>query len=270
MVRLEKGLSTAMNARIVGSGKEAIVLAHGYGGDQSWWDKILPCLAERYRVLVFDWSFSGAVKDQNLFDPVKYSSFDSFADDLISLLEEMNLTSSVLVGHSMSGIIGCIASIKRPELFKSLILIGASPRYLNSEDYEGGFEKSDIEQILSNIEFNFNNWASQFVSVGVDASDPLSVEKVEKCVKRMRPEAALSTAKLIFQSDERDTLEKVTTPCTIISTTSDFVVPSGVPDYMQRKIKGETTIEIIDTPGHFPQLTAHLQLLGVLGKVLGF
>uniref|UniRef100_A0A5B7B7M4 AB hydrolase-1 domain-containing protein n=1 Tax=Davidia involucrata TaxID=16924 RepID=A0A5B7B7M4_DAVIN len=265
-----QSLSTPMNARIIGSGNETMILAHGFGGDQSVWDKILPHLARRYRVLVFDWNFSGAVKDQNLFDPVKYSSFDAFADDLITLVEEMNLKSSVFVGHSMSGMIGCIASIKRPELFKRLILLGASPRYINLEEYEGGFKNSEIEQILSNIEFNFHKWASNFASLVVDANDPLSIEKFEKCLKRMRPEAALSVAKLIFRSDERETLEKVMTPCTIIQTTNDIVVPNSVAEYMQRKIKGKSTVEIVDTDGHFPQLTAHLQLLEVLGRVLGF
>lgn len=132
MVVLEKGLSGALNAKVTGSGNEAIILAHGFGGDQSVWDKLLPYLAKHCRVLVFDWSFSGAVKDPNLYDPVKYSSYDAFANDLISLIEELNLESSVFVGHSMSGIIGCIASIKRPDLFKSLVLIGASPRYFTT------------------------------------------------------------------------------------------------------------------------------------------
>jgi pimeloyl-ACP methyl ester carboxylesterase len=130
MVVLEQGLSTAMNTKIIGSGSEVIVLAHGFGGDQSVWEKIVPQLSQHYRVLVFDWTFSGAVKDPNLFDPVKYSSYDAFASDLIALVDEMNLQSLVFVGHSMSGMIGCIASIKRPELFKRLILIGASPRCL--------------------------------------------------------------------------------------------------------------------------------------------
>jgi pimeloyl-ACP methyl ester carboxylesterase len=131
MVLLDKGLSTAMNTKIIGSGSEAIVLAHGFGADQSVWDKILPYLAQHYRVLVFDWTFSGAVEDHYLFNPVNYSSYDAFADDLIALLDEMNLQSLIFVGHSMSGMIGCIASVKRPELFKKLILIGASPRYLH-------------------------------------------------------------------------------------------------------------------------------------------
>ncbi|KAL2249478.1 UNVERIFIED_CONTAM: putative esterase KAI2 [Sesamum indicum] len=125
---MRKDLGTAMNARILGSGQETIVLAHGYGGDQSVWDEILPDLTARYTVVLFDWCFSGAVKDPTLYDPVRYSSYDGFAEDLICIAEEMKLKTCVFVGHSMSGMIGCIASIKRPQLFSRMVLVGPSPR----------------------------------------------------------------------------------------------------------------------------------------------
>ncbi|XVE70372.1 hypothetical protein DITRI_Ditri10aG0067300 [Diplodiscus trichospermus] len=267
---LETSLQAAMNARIIGSGSETMVLAHGFGADQSVWDKIVPYLTQHYLVVVFDWTFSGAVKDPNLFDPLKYSSYDAFANDLIALMDELDFKSSVFVGHSMSGMIGCIASIKRPELFNRLILVGASPRYINIDDYEGGFEGTVIDSILSNIESDFENWTSSFASLVVDNKDPLSVENFEKCLKRMNHEFALPLAKTGFGCDERDVLDKVTTPCTIIQTTNDIVVPDSVAYYMQGKIKGKSTVEIIKTDGHFPQLTAHLQFLDVLGGVLGF
>ncbi|KAK3041637.1 hypothetical protein RJ639_001447 [Escallonia herrerae] len=128
MVMLGKGLSSALNARVIGSGVETLILGHGYGGDQSVWDKVLPELAQKFRVVVFDWNFAGSIKDANQFDMVKYSSYGAFADDLIALMDEMHLKSSIFVGHSMSGMIGCIASVRRPELFQRLIFIAASPR----------------------------------------------------------------------------------------------------------------------------------------------
>ncbi|PON44422.1 Alpha/beta hydrolase fold [Trema orientale] len=268
--------SSAMNAKTVGSGSggETVVLAHGFGGDQSVWDKIVPYLARHCRVVVFDWAFSGAaVKDDGVspFDPVKYSSYEGFASDLIGLLDELNLKTVVFVGHSMSGMIGCIASVKRPDLFSRLVLLGASPRYINTEDYEGGFEKSEIEHIISNIESNYYNWAAHFATLVVDTADPPSVDKFAKSLSRMKPDVALPLAKTVFYSDERDVLERVTIPCTIIQTSSDVVVPNSIGFYMQKKIKGSSTVEIISsTNGHFPQLTAHLELLDVLGVVLGF
>ncbi|KDP32313.1 hypothetical protein JCGZ_13238 [Jatropha curcas] len=274
MVALEIGLSKAMNARIIGSGSEVLVLAHGYGGDQSAWDKIVPNLSMHFRILVFDWIFSSAVTEnqegEGLFDPEKYSSFDAFADDLISLIEEMNLKSPlVFVGHSMSGMIGCIASIKRPDLFQRLILIAASPRYINADNYEGGFKSSDIDSLIKNIETNFQNWVPCFAAVVMDSKDPESVEKFINCLSNMRPEIALSIAKTVFYSDERDILEKVQVPCTIIQPSNDIVVPNSVAYYMQEKIKTKSTVEIIDSDGHFPHLTAHQQLLDVLNGALG-
>lgn len=268
MATIEKGLSAALNARIEGCGTEIIVFCHGYGTDQSIWDKILPLLAQNYRLVTFDWAFAGTVKDHNLYDPVKYSSVEGFADDLITLLNEMNLKHVTFVGHSMSGMIGCIASLKSSQLFKRLILVGASPRFLNSDDYGGGFNRSDIEQILSNIETNYENFTCTFASQIADPINEVTVEKYEKWLKSMRAEVALSLAKTIFYSDWREILDKVVTPCTIIQTKKDAAVPHSVALYMQNKIKGKVTLEIIDTLGHFPQLTAHLKFVQVLKGAL--
>lgn len=270
-----KGLSTSMNAKILGTGgeDEVIVLGYGYGGEQSIWEKIVPSLEEKHQVVLFDWNFSGAFNNHENnshgFDPLKYNSLDVFADDLVNLLDEMNIKSCVFVGHSMSGMIGCIASIKRPHLFTKLILIGASPRYINSEDYEGGFEATQIEQLLSTIESNFQPWAAAFAPLAVGGKEPQLTEKFEKSLKKMKPEVALAVAKIIFLGDYRHVLEKVDTPCTIISTTNDLVVPSSVPYYMQKKmINAKSRVEIIDVDGHFPHLTARDEVLNVITKVL--
>ncbi|XP_048133922.1 strigolactone esterase D14-like [Rhodamnia argentea] len=271
MVTLEKGLSTSLNAKLTGSGAETVVLAHGFGGNQTVWNKILPPLSRYFRVLVFDWGFSGAVKEQEgLFDPAKHSSYDAFAGDLIALLDEVGLESTVFVGHSMSGMIGCIASVKRPDLFKRLILVGSSPRYLNTDGYEGGFEAARIDQILSSVESDYHSWAPNFASLVVGPCDPPSVEAFAKCLGRMRPEVALSLAKMIFPGDYGEALGRVTTPCTIIQTTNDAFVPSSVARYMHEAIRGESTVETIKADGHCPQLTAHRQLLDMLSGVLGF
>ncbi|WCJ29748.1 alpha/beta-Hydrolases superfamily protein [Euphorbia peplus] len=267
-------VSKALNARIEGpeGSSETIVLAHGYGGDQSAWDEIVPELAKTFKVVTFDWSFSGAVKDEvAVYKKEKYSSYDAFADDLISLIEELSPnTGVVFVGHSMSGMIGCIASIKKPHLFKTLVLIAASPRYINIDEYEGGFKKSDIEDLITNIESNFLNWAPAFASLVAGSKDPLSAQRFVKSLTSMAPDVAASVAKTVFYSDYRDILDKVTTPCTIVQTQNDMAVPNSVAYYLHQNIKAKSTVEIMESDGHFPHLTAPHQLLNVFNSVLGF
>ncbi|GER47010.1 Pimelyl-[acyl-carrier protein] methyl esteresterase,SaDLK2_1 [Striga asiatica] len=199
----------------------------------------------------------------------RHSKYEGFAEDLIGLLDEMKIGSCVFVGHSMSGMIGCIASIKRPDLFTRLVLVGPSPRYINSEDYEGGFDKSDIDNIFSSIESDFEDWASKFPSLVVDSSDPTSVDKFRKCLKRMRPEVALSMAKTVFLCDYRDILDKIEKPCDVIQTRSDVVVPRSVLEFFERKLKGKCKVKVIKgTEGHFPQLTADVEFVEVLEDIL--
>ncbi|KAI4380420.1 hypothetical protein MLD38_006614 [Melastoma candidum] len=170
----------------------------------------------------------------------------------------------------MSGMVGCIASIKRPDLFKRLFLVGSSPMFRNVDGYEGGFETKAIEQMLTILETNYDEWTSSFANFVVNPKDPSSVDIYMNCLRRMKPEVALPVAKAIFYSDHREMLGKVTTPCTIVQTTKDDVVPNSVPYLMQGWIQGKSTVEMIEMDGHYPQLTAPGKLLDVMGRILGF
>ncbi|GFZ09415.1 hypothetical protein Acr_21g0000140 [Actinidia rufa] len=119
------------------------------------------------------------------------------------------------------------------------------------------------------MESNFHQWASSFAPLAIGPDDPISVDKYKKCLQSMRPEVALFITKLVFYGDQRKVLEKVVIPCTIIQTTNDKVAPISVGYYMMKMIKAKSMVENIEA-GHFPQLTAHVQFLEVLGRVLGF
>ncbi|RWW31474.1 hypothetical protein GW17_00003908 [Ensete ventricosum] len=210
------------NVRIAGKGEQAVVLSHGYGGSQSTWDHVVAHLSQRYRLLLFDWNFKGAV------DASKYSSFTAMADALIALIDQLNLKGTVFLGHSIA----------------------------------------EIDNVLSNIEFNFLAWADTFIVLVIGADDPISVEKLGTSFKSMRSEIALALAKTIFLGDMRHTLDKVEVPCTIVQVSNDFVAPVSVGRYMQSRIKGEATLEMIDSDGHFPQLTVPHKLLEILDRVM--
>jgi pimeloyl-ACP methyl ester carboxylesterase len=141
-------------------------------------------------------------------------------------------------------------------------------RYINADDYVGGLEKADIEKTLSQITSDYHVWAKNLVSLIIGRDDPVSIEKLMRSYLTMRPELAYSLASHIFLKDRRDVLEKVEVPCTIITTSKDFVAPVEVGSYMQSKIKGESTLEIIDAEGHCPPMTAHQKFIEVFERVL--
>lgn len=117
----------AFNVHVVGSGDKYLVLAHGFGTDQSAWQRILPYFTPSNRVILYDLVCAGSV-NPDYFDFRRYTSLDAYVDDLLSILDALGVTRCAYVGHSVSAMIGIMASIRRPDLFSKLILIGASPR----------------------------------------------------------------------------------------------------------------------------------------------
>ncbi|KAF0926697.1 hypothetical protein E2562_027133 [Oryza meyeriana var. granulata] len=263
------------NARVVGStdgreeeGAVSVVLAHGYGASQAVWHKLVPSLSQRHKLLLFDWDFTatGAGKDDQ-----EVYTFGRFADELIAVMEERGVGASgaVVVAHSMSAMAACIAAQRRPDLFAHIFLVCASPRYINSEEegYVGGFDEAAIQGMLAAMESDFDAWVKGFVPNA--AGDASAVEHLSKSFLAMDPGVAVKLAKMIFLGDQREVLDGVKTPCTIVQVKADFAAPPSVAEYMQLRMKGTAaTVEIIDSVGHFPQLVAPQQLLDILDGVL--
>lgn len=119
----------AHNVKILGTGEQVLVLAHGFGTDQSVWKHLVPHLLDEFKVILYD-NMGAGTTNPDYFDFSRYSSLEGYAYDLLAILEELQIESCILVGHSVSGMIGAIASISRPDLFSKIVMLSASPRYV--------------------------------------------------------------------------------------------------------------------------------------------
>lgn len=140
---MDQYISKRNFVQISGTGERAIVFAHGLGCDQTVWKNIVPTFETNYQVVLFDYVGSGR-SDASAYSVDQYSSLHGHAQDLLEICDALQLENIIFVGHSVSGMIGALAAIKRPELIDNLIMIGASPCYLNSPGYHGGFEREDV------------------------------------------------------------------------------------------------------------------------------
>ncbi|KAH9324521.1 hypothetical protein KI387_004699 [Taxus chinensis] len=248
-------LMKALNVRVVGSGESILVMSHGFGTDQSVWQRILPYFVRDFKVVLFDLVCAGSVNPE-YFDMNKYSILDAYVDDLFVILDELNVDKCVYVGHSMSAMIGCLASIRRPALFQKLVLVGASPRYLDDDGYEGGFKREDINQLFLAIESNYEAWVSGFAPLALGADVPAAIREFSRTLFNMRPDISLWVARTVFESDVRGILGHVKTPCHVIQGNKDIAVPLSVADYLRTHLGGKSWVKIFQTEGHLPQLTA--------------
>jgi len=150
---------TRNNVHVKGSADRAIVFAHGFGCDQHMWRFVAPAFEQDFKTVLFDHVGAGG-SDLSAYDPAKYASLSGYAGDLIEVCREVGLTGAVFVGHSVSAMIGVLASLKDPDLFESLVLIGPSPRYINDGDYVGGFTAEQIDELLEFLSDNYMGWSA--------------------------------------------------------------------------------------------------------------
>lgn len=249
-------LEEAHNVRVLGSGERAVVLAHGFGTDQSVWKHLIPHLVEQYKVVLFD-NMGAGTTNPDYFDFDRYATLEGYAYDVIAILEELRLPSCVYVGHSVSAMIGAIASVARPDLFTKILSISASPRYLNDADYYGGFEVEDLDQLFDAMRSNYKAWCSGFAPLAVGGDmDSVAVQEFSRTLFNMRPDIALSVLQTIFRSDLRHILAHITVPCHIIQSMKDSAVPVVVSEYLHRNLAGHSIVEVMSTDGHLPQLSS--------------
>src|SRR5690242_14672764 len=151
------------NVKISGQGAQPIVFAHGFGCDQTMWRFVAPAFESSHKVVLFDYVGCGK-SETRAYNNVRYGSLDGYVQDLLEVCDGADLRNVVFVGHSVSAIIGILAAKRRPKFFERLILIGPSPRYINDlPDYQGGFERAEIEGLLDLMDKNFLGWA-QFLA----------------------------------------------------------------------------------------------------------
>ncbi|MFB9127243.1 alpha/beta hydrolase [Paraburkholderia dipogonis] len=243
------------NIQISGSGKRTMVLAHGFGCDQSMWRLLAPSFHDEYRTVLFDHVGSGS-SDLSAYDIDKYDSLYGYASDLIEIIREVAEGPVVFVGHSVSAMIGLIASLKAPQLFSALIMVGPSPCYVNDGDYIGGFSREDIEDLLRTLESNYLGWSSTMAPaiMGAPEQPELGVELTNSFC-RTDPEIARQFARVTFLSDHRAILSRTTTPTLILQCSDDVIAPRVVGEYLHRVIPG-STLHIIENVGHCPHLSS--------------
>lgn len=141
-------------------------------------------------------------------------------------------------------------------------------RFLNDIDYNGGFERGEIESVLYAMEVNYDAWVHGFAPLAVGADVPDAVREFSRTLFNMRPDISLFVSRSIFNSDLRGVLGLVKVPCCIFQTTNDVSIPNSVATYLRDHLGGRNTVEPLDTEGHLPHLSAPALMAAKLHRAL--
>lgn len=265
---IRKNVLIRNNVKVTGYGTQAMVFAAGFGCDQNMWRFVTPSFTDDYRIVLFDYVGSGA-SDVQAYRSERYSDLDGYAQDVLDVLSALEFSKVIFVGHSVGCIIGLLASIREPERFERIIMIGPSPCYLNdSSGYVGGFERDALEGLLDMMKKNDIGWASFLAPVIMQNDDrPELTRELKESFCSTDPVIARNFAEVTFFSDNRDDLPKATVPSLILQSSEDAIAPTAVGEYVHRRLP-QSTYKLLKATGHCPHMSHPAEVVAAMKNYL--
>ena len=255
------------NVNIIGSGEKIILFAHGFGCSQAAWKRITPSFAKEYKLILFDYVGAGK-SDISAYNKTRYSTLDGYAKDILEICDSLQINDAIFVGHSVSAIIGALASIQAPSVFSKLIFIGPSACYLNDDLYKGGFEQEEIDALLEIMDDDFINWAKiMSPQIMGNPEKPELAAEMENNFCTTDQEILKDFARVTFLSDNRKDLPHIPVESLTLQCTDDMVAPSDAGKYIYENAPNNTMV-VLEATGHCPHMSAPEETVSVIKNYL--
>jgi sigma-B regulation protein RsbQ len=252
---MDQDILVRNNVKVKGKGRQTIIFSPGFGCDQTVWKSVADAFEKDYQVVLFDYVGSGR-SDIRAYDSIKYSSLQGYAQDVLDICSALDLKEAVFVGHSVGSMIGILASLRHPEYFSHLVMIGPSPCYLNDPPhYYGGFQKEELLGLIDMMEKNYIGWANVFAQTVTNNPERPEVKlQLEERFCSTDPIIARQFAEAAFFSDNRCDLKKVTVPSLILQCSNDIIAPTAVGEYIHQHLPN-SMLKIMEATGHCPHMS---------------
>ncbi|WP_151477867.1 alpha/beta fold hydrolase [Streptomyces albicerus] len=208
---------------------QPVVLIHGYPLDGHSWEKQLPALLDAgHRVITYDRRGFGQSSR-----PTTGYDYDTFAADLHTVLETLDLTDTVLVGFSMgTGEVGrYLGTYGSARIAKAVFLAALEPYLLKTEDNPTGVDGEVFEGILSAVTQDRYAYFTDFYQAFYNLDENLGTRISEDVVRANWNTAAGASAYAsraavpTWTTDFRADLPKIDVPALILHGTADRILP---------------------------------------------
>ena len=208
---------------------QPVVLIHGYPLSGRGWDKQVPVLLEAgYRVITYDRRGFGKSSQ-----PASGYDYDTFAADLSTLLEHLDLRDAVLVGHSMGTgeVTRYLGRYGSERVAKGVLVAPIPPYLLQADDNPDGVPQSLFDGFTEAARADTPAWMKGFLDNfynfetlrGTLVSDQAFTASWNLAVSASATAAVACIA--TWATDFRDDLPEIDVPMLVIQGDADQVLP---------------------------------------------
>jgi len=235
---------------IHGEGKP-LVLISGLGYPLWQWHKMVPYLAEHFKVITYDNRGVGQ-SDK----PVGPYTAQMLAADTVGLLDALNIDKAIIMGHSMGGFIAQAMALDFPQRVEKLILCSTNfggPHHIPVTPEA----IKVLTDITSDALTRFKNGLVVSTAPGWAEANPAMIEEWIKwrVANPIEPapyqaQLAIGLGLLPEAAAFENKLPNITVPTLILFGAHDKVVPPANADLLAKQLAG-SQIRIFPDAGHF-------------------
>ncbi len=206
-----------------GVGKPVLFIASALVNSDIWQYQMNYLSNQDVRCLAYDRRGHGRSSQ-----PGSGYDFDTLADDLAALINQLDLRDLTLVGHSMGAgeIVRYLSRYGTDRVERVVFIAPTTPFLLKTSDNPNGTDRSLFEEVRSTLSKDFPKWladnARPFV---VPETSPEMLQWVTTLAQQCSLKAVLDCNVSVTETDFRAELHKVAVPTLIIHGDTDVSAP---------------------------------------------
>jgi 3-oxoadipate enol-lactonase len=242
--KLEKiGPAPRIAVEHAGSGA-LVVFLHGIGGNRRNWEEQVPFFAQRYHAAAWDARGYGDSDDYE--GPL---NFQSYADDVVRVLDHFGARKAHICGLSMGGRIAMDLIARYPDRVLTLTLCDTHKGFAGfSEEKKKAFIASRKEPLLAGKEPKDIAGPVARTLVGPNASKE-AFDKLVDSMTRLHKESYIKSIEATVMMDVRSDLARIGVPTHVVVGSEDKLTTVAMAKEITAEIPG-AELTVIDDAGH--------------------
>ena len=240
-----------------------IVLLHGFCEDSRVWDEFTPDLIDNHRIVTIDFpGFGSSERIPNI-------TIEQMADAVAAVVNHLELSEIILIGHSMGGYVSLAFAEKHPDLLIGLGLFHSHP-FADSDEKKAGRQKGmDFINEHGHFLFVKQLFPNLFVP-NYAKSNSFLIDKLTYNAANYQPGSIVDAlAAMKNRPDRSVVLTKFPKPVLFIIGREDKAVPEEA-SIAQTHLPNLASIHMLEKVGHMGMFEARKQTQRIIKGFVQF
>jgi pimeloyl-ACP methyl ester carboxylesterase len=208
-----------------------ILFLNSLGLGSQMWDYQMAAFSEHgFRCIGFDRRGHGR-SDQ----PARGYDHDTFADDVATLIGELDLQGLTLIGHSMAGgeMVRYLTRHGGARIARMILLAPMTPMLLKTQDNPNGVPRAEFESVWAQWRRDYPKWVAEATApFFVPETSPATMCWGARLVEQVAVPVALACGRAMVEEDFRAEMQQIEVPTLLIHGDRDRSAPieiTGIP-----------------------------------------